>query len=598
MPIAKVTVGKSAYGCLAYVLNKDKAQLLDTNCAGDTPAVLAREFDAAFQPHYRNRAARHTENFVAHFSIAFPFELERPKLEAIAHRFMALMGFDPVMNQFVLAQHHDTDDCHIHLIENRIRLDGQVVSDSFQQRRTEVAMRTLEEAFDLPRLKNSWEVDVRAPKVAEVRLSRETGKPIPRRVLQETIERCVVGTGSLVALQQKLQQSGVTLNATPRDDRSWALLYQLALEGEKVRTFSATKLGKRYTKRGLASTFGISFGEAEATAATLETTTPVLPVVLPTIEPMEEPEVSATNANASSAGFWVEPGNVSGDNREGLAGPASFGHALTQGSATDGESFGHEFAETIAESDNVTPETIVEAEIPLTQTSETVRWGQELDGSKVEPEGFWVETGNVSDPGEGFWQELREPETGSVNTEASFRQALTESVESPVAKADAFRQQLEQLAAQLASTQTAEWTDDLTPTQTEARAESLNAVLQWTQHYVATLEQRAIGIGLQNASDQERWEAFAAQAQQRGLRDPQQVETAVTALACQQGYKTKTIVRLLQQSPRVQAALKEHDYQTVTAVLTRSVVQVREALQQHHFLALRAVQQRGQLEER
>jgi len=91
---------------------------------------------------------------------------------------------------------------------------------------------------------------------------------------------------------------------------------------------------------------------------------------------------------------------------------------------------------------------------------------------------------------------------------------------------------------------------------------------------------RAIDIGLQNANDQERWDALAAQAQQRGLTDLQQIEYAVTALACRQGYKTKTIVKLLQQSPRVQQALVQYDFQTVEHALTRSVVQVREALQQ------------------
>jgi len=220
MPIAKVTQGNGAFRCLNYVLTKDKAELLDTNCAADASKDLTQEFEVAFQPHYRNGADRHTEDYVAHFSISFHTELPKPQLEAIAHRFMDLMGFDPVMNQYVLAKHNDTDDCHIHLIENRIRLDGQVVSDSFQQRRTEVAMRTLEEEFDLPRLKNSWEVDIRAPKVEEVRQSRESGKPIPRRVLQETIERCVVGAGTLAELQTKLQASGAMLTATPRDDGS------------------------------------------------------------------------------------------------------------------------------------------------------------------------------------------------------------------------------------------------------------------------------------------------------------------------------------------------------------------------------------------
>lgn len=527
MPIAKVTVGKSAYGCLNYVLTKDKAELLDTNCAADTPAVMAREFEVAFQPHHRNGAKRHTENYVAHFSIAFPSELEQPQLRAIAHRFMALMGFDPVMNQFVLAKHNDTDDCHIHLIENRIRLDGTVVNDSFQKRRTEVAMRTLEEEFDLPRLKNSWEVDVKAPSVAEVRQSREAGKPIPRRVIQESIERCVVGTQMLEDLQSKLQESGVTLTATPRDDGSWALLYQLALEDGKVRTFSATKLGKRYTKRGLQSTFGISFGADEVTA---------------------KAQVDAALLMALPTDVATEP-NVGSD------------HSVTESETAETET-GKVFEVMPPAPDCLVKHAVTEA--------------------------IAVETVSVTAFIEPKSQQVIELRNAHAVTEAALVPEAAAVVLSkgtlnlpPVAIADA------------------EQDDDLrngwsVGTNEQVQAENLRAVLQWTQNHIETLEQRAVWVGLQNASDQERWEVLSTQIQQRGLTDVQQIESAVTALACQQGYKTEAIVGLLQQSPRVQRALRTHPWHTVKTTLTQNVVQIQQALEKRQREAGRAQTRRTQ----
>lgn len=215
MPIAKVTQGKDAYLCLNYVLTKDQAELLETNCATEQPAMLAREFELAFQPHLRKGPHWHTRNHVAHFSIGFHASQSRETLIAVAHRFMDLMGFDPVLNQYVLAQHHDTDDCHLHLVENRIRLDGTVVSDSFQKKRAEMAMRTLEAEFGFPPLQCSWEVDIKAPTVSEVRRSRQTGEPIPRQAMQAIIERTVSGCRTLEALQTALQAEEVTLILTP-----------------------------------------------------------------------------------------------------------------------------------------------------------------------------------------------------------------------------------------------------------------------------------------------------------------------------------------------------------------------------------------------
>ncbi|MBD2073347.1 relaxase/mobilization nuclease domain-containing protein [Phormidium sp. FACHB-592] len=532
MPIAKVTVGKSAYGCLNYVLTKDKAELLDTNCAADTPAVMAREFEVAFQPHHRNGAKRHTENYVAHFSIAFSSELEPPQLRAIAHRFMDLMGFDPVMNQFVLAKHNDTDDCHLHLIENRIRLDGQVVNDSFQKRRTEVAMRTLEEEFDLPRLKNSWEVDVKAPSVAEVRQSRETGKPIPRRVIQESIERCVVGTETLEDLQNKLQQAGVTLIATPRDDGSWALLYQLAIENNKVRTFSATKLGKRYTQRGLESIFGISFGADEVTV---------------------EAQVDAARLAALPIDVATEPTQTELN--------AGSDHSVTESEATETET-GRAFAVVPPERDCLVKHAVTES--------------------------ITVETVSVT--------AFIEPEPPLV-TEPSSAPAVTESALAPEAAAVVLSEGTLDLPP--VAIADAEQEDGLrdgwsVSTNKQVQAESLKALLQWTQNHIEALEQRAVWVGLQNASDQERWEVLSAQTQQRGLTDVQQIESAVTALACQQGYKTEAIVGLLQQSPRVQRALRTHPWHTVKTTLTQNVVQIQQALEKRQREARRAQTRRAQ----
>jgi hypothetical protein len=47
--IAKVMKGKGFRGALEYALHKDKAQLLETNMAGESPRQLASEFGILHQ---------------------------------------------------------------------------------------------------------------------------------------------------------------------------------------------------------------------------------------------------------------------------------------------------------------------------------------------------------------------------------------------------------------------------------------------------------------------------------------------------------------------------------------------------------------------
>src|SRR5579883_203005 len=115
MPVAKISKGSSAGGCLGYVLGKAKAELLETNCDSETPEALETEFEVALEAHWQNGADRHVAQYVFHTSLGFPpdWEADEATLLAIAHDYMTGMGFDPVLNQYVIAAHHDTDHPHI-----------------------------------------------------------------------------------------------------------------------------------------------------------------------------------------------------------------------------------------------------------------------------------------------------------------------------------------------------------------------------------------------------------------------------------------------------------------------------------------------------
>ncbi|MFM7425265.1 MAG: relaxase/mobilization nuclease domain-containing protein [Elainella sp.] len=251
MPIAKIVKGKTPDGCLAYVLGKPDAVLHQTNCVGHSVPELSAEFDLAIQAQMqRQTRGRKAATTVYHTSIAFDLEakLSREQKLEIAHRYLEGMGFDRGQNAYVIAEHHDTQHQHLHLIISRVRWDGYTTPCWQDYQKAEQIMRQVEVDYGLKPVASSRAAVVKAPTVAEVRRSRSTGQPIPRAVIQQAVDACLERgqARSLEQLQQQLQnQHGITLTTKPVETRSGAMTLALLFELEG-RTYSASKLGRKY----------------------------------------------------------------------------------------------------------------------------------------------------------------------------------------------------------------------------------------------------------------------------------------------------------------------------------------------------------------
>jgi type II secretory pathway component PulJ len=57
------------------------------------------------------------------------------------------MGFDD--NQYLLIKHQDTSHKHVHLVTNRVKINGECVSQRFDYRRSEELVRQLEQRYSL-----------------------------------------------------------------------------------------------------------------------------------------------------------------------------------------------------------------------------------------------------------------------------------------------------------------------------------------------------------------------------------------------------------------------------------------------------------------
>ncbi len=242
MPIAKVVKGNSPRRCADYVLEKEKANLLESTFMGDGASAITAEFDINQQSHLGNGAKKHTTLNVHHCSIGLPVgvELDQPTLLAIAHTYLEGMGFSRMNNQYFIAQHHDSRHPHIHIVANRIGVDGKTVSDAWERRKAEAIMRQIEVDYGLPINPSSREVAVKAPKVGEVRRARDRGEPIPRVWMQEQIQTIAPQCLTLAQFKEKLATVGITLAVVPLQGKAKGKKRKQDIEGEMAEGAVAT----------------------------------------------------------------------------------------------------------------------------------------------------------------------------------------------------------------------------------------------------------------------------------------------------------------------------------------------------------------------
>ncbi|MBD1385419.1 relaxase/mobilization nuclease domain-containing protein [Mucilaginibacter rigui] len=151
--IAVEKFGSNFMGALAYNLKKlnhpDKAQraeLLASTFSSLSAGSIKKEVDLI-------RSLRPAlSKYVWHTSLNFskdeyPGNLSNEKLLQIGLEYMRSMGYDD--NQHLVIRHFDAEHPHIHLLVNRIRLDGTVVSDSNNYRRSQSVLRRLEQQYNL-----------------------------------------------------------------------------------------------------------------------------------------------------------------------------------------------------------------------------------------------------------------------------------------------------------------------------------------------------------------------------------------------------------------------------------------------------------------
>lgn len=244
--IAKLIKGSGFRGALEYDLQEQKGQILETNMAGQTPRELAKEFGVirALRPNL-TKAVCHVS-----LSISPDEKLNDEQWKSVAGSYLQYMGFKSC--QYVATKHTDTEHPHIHLVINRISVEGQVVSDSHDYQKQESLMRKLEQELNLKTVESSREAKRKSLTKGEVEHSVRTGEPSTRMLLQKVIDSTLQSSLTLEAFTQKLEEQGVK---TRLNQGSTGFVSGISFSLNEV-ALKGSDLGKNYTwkslqKRGL-----------------------------------------------------------------------------------------------------------------------------------------------------------------------------------------------------------------------------------------------------------------------------------------------------------------------------------------------------------
>ncbi|HEY9602558.1 MAG TPA: relaxase/mobilization nuclease domain-containing protein [Allocoleopsis sp.] len=262
---------------LEYVLGKEEATLIDTNMGGETPRQLAAEFAAArrHRPNLK-RACGHIIISIPHMCAdhlkgEYHEHLDDEEYVAIARRWligMEFLGEGLSCSQYLIARHHDTLHEHIHIIASRIRMDGSVVSDSWDYRRSEVIVRQLEKEFGLEATpcSNSRVAETVEASGIETTVSdrsaptrkqkHHSDKPTVKQRLADLIDEACSDSPTVTQLIGRLQHQGVIVH--PQFSTKGLFKKAIAFELDGVQV-AGNKLGSAYSFPGLLRKRGVQY---------------------------------------------------------------------------------------------------------------------------------------------------------------------------------------------------------------------------------------------------------------------------------------------------------------------------------------------------
>lgn len=200
--------GKSFKNRVKYIL-KDDHDFICSNMTSDSNNI--NELTDEFKSVSKFRQDIKKPVFHAFLSLPQNENITDEKWEEIAKDYLKEMNIDIEKHQYICVRHKDTDKDHIHIVANRIGLDGSVWHGQHDLLKTISACERLEVKHNLTITEGlkGQKSDVSAPTKAEIEMALRTGDKPARLVLQASLQAAMAGKPDLGTFVERLQAVGI-----------------------------------------------------------------------------------------------------------------------------------------------------------------------------------------------------------------------------------------------------------------------------------------------------------------------------------------------------------------------------------------------------
>uniref|UniRef100_UPI00036B52C6 relaxase/mobilization nuclease domain-containing protein n=3 Tax=Enterobacterales TaxID=91347 RepID=UPI00036B52C6 len=187
--------------------------------------------------------------FHAFLSLPKDEKLTDGKWEEIAKDYLKEMNIDIDKHQYICVRHKDTDKDHIHIVANRVGLDGSVWLGQHSAFNTIAACGRLEIKHDLTITKSlqGQKSDVLAPTKNEIEQALRTGEKPARIVLQNALQAAMLGKPDLQTFIDRLQAVGIDPAFNVASTGNVAGVSFGIKNNEKNIFFKGSSLGKKFS---------------------------------------------------------------------------------------------------------------------------------------------------------------------------------------------------------------------------------------------------------------------------------------------------------------------------------------------------------------
>ncbi|HBR2751639.1 TPA: relaxase/mobilization nuclease domain-containing protein [Klebsiella pneumoniae] len=238
--------GRSFKNRVDYIL-KDDHDFICSNMSADKNNVsdLTDEFKSVSS--FRQDIKKPV--FHAFLSLPKDEKLTDKKWQEIAKDYLKVMNINIEKHQYICVRHKDTDQDHIHIVANRIGLDGSVWHGQHSAFNTIAACERLEIKHGLTITKGLQrrKSDVSAPTKNEIEMALRTGEKPVRLVLQNALQAAMLDKPDLQTFIDRLQAVGIEPAFNVASTGNVAGVSFGIKNNEKNIYFKGSQLGKKFS---------------------------------------------------------------------------------------------------------------------------------------------------------------------------------------------------------------------------------------------------------------------------------------------------------------------------------------------------------------